>query len=43
MVALGFDPMDLTWVITGKVVAAAVAVVEEVAIVEVSSGRLLFF
>jgi hypothetical protein len=44
MVALGFDPVDLTWVTTGKVVvAAAVAVVVvvevAVAVVEVSSGR----
>jgi hypothetical protein len=44
MVALGFDPVDPTWVTTGKVVAVVVVVAAvEVALVEVSSDRLLFF
>jgi hypothetical protein len=45
-VVLGFNPVDPTWVTTGRVVTVvAVVVVEEevaVAIVEVSSDRLLF-
>jgi hypothetical protein len=45
-VALGFDPVDPTWVTTGKVVTVVVVVVEEeevaVAVVEVSSDGLLF-
>jgi hypothetical protein len=42
MVALGFDPLDPTWVTTGKVVTVVVVVEVAVAIVEVSSDRLLF-